>query len=158
LNPQLFAQKKKPVYFTDNQIKKSKKQVSIDSIDQLSPLLKKIQNINIEKGFLSFSVDSVISKPLHMMVYSSQGVRFYFGRLTLNDSIQVNKGRIKPGKPFSIAGMHQLEEQLLQNALNQGFPLARLNKETRFADSLIHIKYTLEKRSYYEFDTKKNIV
>ncbi|MGD9992047.1 MAG: hypothetical protein AB7S69_02000 [Salinivirgaceae bacterium] len=156
-NPQLFAQKKIPVYFTDNQTKKSKQQTSIDSIDQLSSFLNKIQNKNIEKGFLSFSVDSVNSTPLQIMVYSNQGARFYFGRLTLNDSIQVNKGRIKPGKPFSIPEMHQFEEQLLQNTLNQGFPLAHLIKESRFADSLIHIKYTLEKGSYYEFDTLKLI-
>lgn len=156
-NPQLFAQKKIPIYFTDNQTKKSKQQISIDSIDQLSPLIKKIQNKNIEKGFLSFSVDSVISKPSQIRVYSNQGARFYFGRLTLNDSIQVNKGRIKPGKPFSISGMHQLEDQQIQNTQNQGFPLAHLNKETHFADSLIHIKYTLEKGSYYEFDTLKLI-
>jgi outer membrane protein assembly factor BamA len=157
-NPQLFSQQKKiPVYFTNNQIKKNKHQITIDSIDKLTPVIKKIQNKNIEKGYLSFSVDSIISKPSQIMVYSNQGARFYFGRLTLNDSIQVNKGRIKPGKPFSIKGMHQIEKQLLQNVQNQGFPLARLNKETRFDDSLIHIKYTFEKGNYYEFDTLKQV-
>ncbi len=156
--PQLFSQQKNiPVYFTNNQINKNKYQPGIDSIDQLGPLIKKIQHKNFEKGFLSFSVDSIISKPSQVTVYSNQGARFYFGRLTLNDSIRINNGRIKPGKPFSIKEMQQLEKQLLHQIQDQGFPLARLNKETQFADSLIHIKYTFDKGNYFEFDTLKQI-
>ncbi len=125
----------------------------ISSKTNLTQLLQHVSEKQIEAGFLSFSIDSVVTKPDSVEVYINEGLPYFFGRICSNDSLNLNNKKTKPGKPFSPKQLKKIENELLARYQNNGFPFTSITKETQIKDQIFDIKYSVNSGGVFYFDS-----
>lgn len=111
------------------------------------------------QGYLAASLDSVFYDSTQAMVWLFTGKKYYWSKLELPDGIAGyrEKSKSRPGKPGSTAGFDAIEglqNQLLADYANRGYPFASVSfGDIQLVGDSISGRLVVDPGSFYALDS-----
>lgn len=126
---------------------------TIDSVPQLESILKKLADHNLQKGYLSFSIDSVFADSSEVIVKIFQGQPYYLGRIYQSNSLIFQNSQKKAKFKATLNSLENWDKKILSNYIDHGYPFTKINKKTKFREQFIDVYYQAEPGKKYVFDS-----
>jgi outer membrane translocation and assembly module TamA len=147
-----MAQKYQTVLYNNSMDFKFPNEVDSTQIDFA---LQSLQNKYLSKGYINFSVDSIIWRIKHVHIYLYTGAAYKISSILLDSSSQVYSAMsnryIK--QILDTGTSNLLAYNILSNMENDGYPFAKVSIQTQMLESSVEYSIQISKGQLFVFDT-----
>ncbi|MDA3892496.1 MAG: hypothetical protein PF517_12600 [Salinivirgaceae bacterium] len=117
---------------------------------------KHLQQQFFKHGYLSFSIDTVISNEKNKQYYIYVGKQFKLNKITItNNEFEYLSSKHFIKKKLSPKFIENTDSNIYLALQNQGYPYATISKEIALTESDASLLYTISKNQYVSFDRLK---
>jgi outer membrane protein assembly factor BamA len=131
----------------------------IKSLAQLNPVLPSLISYYQTKGYLSFSIDSMIENSHAVELFVYQGERYHLDMIEINREAftrmkEANLASYINDEKLSIADYPVVSEKLIRYFENSGYPFIEVGLDsTVLTENAISSKLKIERHTFIQFDS-----
>lgn len=135
----------------------SKKQKVNDYFEAFSKVTSEIEKLQ-SKGFIAACYDSIIIENKKISAFINIGEKFLLTNFEINKSLDLKTiqkfQKKKINKPVDIKSIENINNQLLEHFVNNGYPFAEITYDSLLIDkSKMSIKVNINEHKLYKIDT-----
>jgi len=125
-----------------------------DSKEALHIKLNEVKQSQINKGYLAFSIDSVILDSLKATIYAVRGSKYYLKQWNcFPETYNPLLPKLRKPIPFNSKILNKTEDKLLIELYSVGFANAFIEKDILTESNTISVNYTIKGGERFTFDT-----
>jgi len=146
------------IYFNSDAPSKIKYKLphSISSKKILDTILFEYKTVHLNKGYLSFSVDSLIESAQTFNVYLHKGNKYKLASIGIvTPEFQYLSKHLYIKPILTKKTLNEIDKKTLISIQNKGYPYATISRNIEFNNRLANITYSIDKGLFFTFDSIK---
>jgi|GEM_PF-4670236 len=116
--------------------------------------LNEVKLSEINKGYLAFSIDSVIFDSTKATIFATRGNQYFLNQWNcLPETYNPFLPKLRTPTPYNYKTLTKIEDKILTGLYSEGFAAAFIKKELVTESNSISVTYQIQKGERFTFDT-----
>ncbi|MFA6401695.1 MAG: BamA/TamA family outer membrane protein [Salinivirgaceae bacterium] len=116
--------------------------------------LNEVKQCHINKGYLAFSIDSIIFDSTKAAIFATRGNRYLLNQWNcLPETYNHLLPKLRKPTPYIYKTLTKAEDKILTELYSEGFATALIKKELVTESTAISVTYQIQKGERFTFDT-----